>query len=68
MSVGVVGTEWTEITSGLTKGQQVVLADVSEPLPSSATSSSNGTTGGTTGFPGGGAGGFQFPGGARPGG
>ena len=68
VSVGVVGTEWTEITSGLTTGQQVVLANLTEPLPSSATSSSNGSTGNTTGFPGGGAGGFQFPGGVRPGG
>ena len=67
VNVGVVGTERTEITSGLTKGQEVVLADVSEPLPSSATSSSNGTTGGTTGFPGG-AGAFRIPSGARPGG
>jgi RND family efflux transporter MFP subunit len=40
VEVGVVGETWTEITSGLTAGQQVVLADISEPLPGSATKSS----------------------------
>ena len=37
VQVGVVGTTWTEITAGLTAGQQVVLADLGEPLPGSAT-------------------------------
>ncbi len=37
--VGVVGYTWTQITSGLKKGQQVVLAQVSQPLPGSATNS-----------------------------
>jgi len=42
--VGVVGSTWTSITGGLTAGQQVVLANINEPLPGSATSvpSSNG--------------------------
>ncbi|MEO5901875.1 MAG: hypothetical protein ABIR68_17340, partial [Ilumatobacteraceae bacterium] len=44
VQVGVVGPVWTEITSGLTTGQEVVLATVSKPLPSSATSAANGTT------------------------
>lgn len=35
--VGVVGYTWTQITSGLKAGQQVVLAQVSQPLPGSAT-------------------------------
>ncbi len=43
VQVGAVGGTWTEIKSGLSSGQTVVLADVSAPLPSSATSSSNGT-------------------------
>ena len=50
VQVGVVGTTWTAITSGLRKGQQVVLADESAPLPSSATASAAATGGtGTTG-------------------
>ena len=50
VTVGTVGDTWTEIKHGLTAGQQVVLADLSEPLPSSATQSSS--TNGTDGFPG----------------
>jgi HlyD family secretion protein len=41
VQVGVVGDQWTQLTSGLTAGQQVVLATLSEPLPSSATASNN---------------------------
>ena len=41
VEVGVVGPVWTQITSGLTDGQQVVLAELDKALPSSATSSSN---------------------------
>jgi hypothetical protein len=38
VQVGVVGGTWTEITSGdLSIGQHVVLADLDEPLPGSAT-------------------------------
>ena len=44
VEVGVVGDVWTEITDGLRAGQEVVLADLAEPLPGSATESSgNGT-------------------------
>jgi HlyD family secretion protein len=50
VTVGSVGETWTEIKQGLTTGQQVVLADLSAPLPSSATQSSS--TNGTGGFPG----------------
>ena len=52
VQVGVVGREWTSITSGLTAGQDVVLADLGKALPSSATESSDNDNGS-----------FQFPGG-----
>jgi len=66
--VGVVGYEWTQITSGLKKGEQVVLANMSAPLPGSATSSANSSTSTTTPLPaglfgGGGGGGFGRRGG-----
>jgi trimeric autotransporter adhesin len=61
--VGVVGYTWTQITSGLTKGEQVVLANMAAPLPGSATSSSNSTTATTTPSRGG-----VFGGGGRGGG
>jgi trimeric autotransporter adhesin len=56
VQVGVVGDTWTEIKSGLTKGQRVVLANLAQPLPGSATSSSNSSqqntvTGLPAGFP-----------------
>jgi trimeric autotransporter adhesin len=44
VEVGVVGATWTQITNGLTAGQQVVIADLDEPLPSSATTASQTTT------------------------
>ena len=40
VQVGVVGDTWTQITSGLQAGQQVVLAAVDDPLPNAATSGS----------------------------
>jgi hypothetical protein len=43
--VGAVGADWTQVTSGVQAGDRVVLADLSTPLPGSATSSTNGTTG-----------------------
>lgn len=61
VQVGVVGNTWTEITNGLTVGQQVVLADLGAALPTSATASSNAST------TGGGAGGAGFGGGPRGG-
>jgi multidrug efflux pump subunit AcrA (membrane-fusion protein) len=63
VKVGVVGDTWTEIKSGIDAGQEVVLANLSEPLPGSATNSSSSTQGGgfPGGFPGGGAGGGGFP-------
>ncbi len=70
VEVGVVGDTWTEITSGLDAGQAVVLANLDEPLPGSATASSSSTSnqdGPTGGFPPGRFSGGAFPGGA-PGG
>jgi multidrug efflux pump subunit AcrA (membrane-fusion protein) len=49
VTVGAVGDTWTEIKGGLSAGQEVVLANVSEPLPSSATQSA--TQNGADGFP-----------------
>ena len=50
VGVGTVGDTWTEITSGLTAGQVVVLADLGEALPGSATeSSTNGRQNGPVG-------------------
>jgi hypothetical protein len=57
--VGAVGAVRVQITSGLTAGQQVVLADLSERLPTSDT--------GTGRFGGGGFGGGGFGGGGPPG-
>jgi multidrug efflux pump subunit AcrA (membrane-fusion protein) len=62
VEVGVVGDAWTEIKQGVTRGQRVLLADLSAGLPSSATAStsvSTGTSGITRlgGFGGGGFGG-----------
>jgi HlyD family secretion protein len=62
VQVGVVGDEWTQITNGLSAGQLVVLATVSDPLPSSATAT-NTATNAANRTPGG----FVFPGGAFPG-
>ncbi len=56
VEVGAIGSTWTEIRSGLEAGQQVVLADLSEPLPGTATES-NATDGAVT-FQGGPPGGF----------
>jgi HlyD family secretion protein len=63
VGVGVVGDTWTQITSGIRAGQQVVLADRSQPLPGSATNSANGATSSTTPL-----GRFTVPGGVTGGG
>jgi multidrug efflux pump subunit AcrA (membrane-fusion protein) len=55
VEVGAVGQRWVEITSGLEDGDEVVLADLDEPLPSSATEAREQTgSGGGQGGPGGG--------------
>jgi HlyD family secretion protein len=65
VTIGLAGADLTQVKSGLQAGQKVVLADLSQPLPGSA---SSGTT--TTGRFGGGAGGTGgggFPGGGAAG-
>jgi multidrug efflux pump subunit AcrA (membrane-fusion protein) len=74
VEVGVIGDQWTQITSGLALGQSVVLANIDQPLPGSATTAA--TTAnrqgvanrGQGGFIGGanGAGAGAGAGGARP--
>jgi RND family efflux transporter MFP subunit len=65
VEIGVLGATWTEITSGVSAGAHVVLADIGEPLPGKATATSNGNSSTTRGnFPGGG----NLPGGFRNGG
>ena len=44
VQIGIVGTDLTQITSGLESGAKVVLADLHEPLPGSATKSSSSTS------------------------
>jgi multidrug efflux pump subunit AcrA (membrane-fusion protein) len=56
IEVGVVGPEWTEVLAGVERGDEVVLADPSEPLPGSATdtgSASSGAAASGGGTPGG---------------
>jgi HlyD family secretion protein len=59
VTIGVSGPDATQIKSGVSVGDEVVLADLDEQLPSSTTSTTTGRTGfsGFSGFPGG-AGGF----------
>lgn len=45
VTVGVVGKAWTQIKSGLQAGDRVVIADLDQALPDSATDSSNNGTG-----------------------
>ena len=64
VEVGAVGPELTEILSGLSAGDTVVLADLSQPMTTDDSTDSSGgltglggetsdSTGGTGGFPGG---------------
>jgi multidrug efflux pump subunit AcrA (membrane-fusion protein) len=71
VTVGVVGATVTQITNGLSAGDEVVLANLSDPLPSSTTGAgARGLTGGGGGFRAGQAGGAGGGGGGggRPGG
>jgi multidrug efflux pump subunit AcrA (membrane-fusion protein) len=65
VKIGMVGSTYTQITSGLHVGQSVVLADLSEAVPSSNTATLGGLGGGG-GFPGGAT--FQRVGQGGPGG
>jgi HlyD family secretion protein len=68
VKVGMVGSVYTQVLSGLTPGQSVVLADYAQPVPSSNTATLGGIGGFGGGgggfFGGGGAGTFRFPRGA----
>lgn len=46
IGVGVIGPSVTEVRSGLTAGEQVVLADLSQPLPSADSTGNRGAFGG----------------------
>jgi HlyD family secretion protein len=66
VTLGVSGSDATQVKSGLQTGQQVVLADMSQPLPNSTNSTGTGT--GTFRIPGvGGGGAFPGFGGAQTG-
>lgn len=58
VEIGAIGSTWIETTSGLEEGQEVVLADLDEPLPGSATDTSGSNL--ATGVPGGGFSGGPF--------
>jgi RND family efflux transporter MFP subunit len=65
VQVGAVGGELTQVTSGLTVGEQVVIADLATPLPDTTTTAATGRFAGGTGTRGGAAGGFGAGGGRR---
>jgi HlyD family secretion protein len=70
VTVGATGAVYTQILSGLKEGQKVVLADASEPVPTSDLAARFGRIAGAGGLGGGGlgGGGFGGAGGPRPGG
>jgi multidrug efflux pump subunit AcrA (membrane-fusion protein) len=57
VSIGVQGADLTQITGGLRAGDQVVLADLNTPLPTSGTTNTRGFGGGAVRVGGGGLGG-----------
>jgi hypothetical protein len=60
VTVGATGPVLTQITSGLTVGEQVILADMSTPLPTNTNPfAARGLTTGGGGFGGGGFGGAR---------
>ena len=56
VTVGAIGNDLTQILSGVTAGQQVVIADLSASLPTATTTASAGVVGGLGGAGSGGAG------------
>jgi RND family efflux transporter MFP subunit len=72
IKIGMVGDAYTQVDSGLSPGQRVVLVDYAQPVPSSNTNTAGGLGNFLGGGGGGGAGGFFGGGGAtfniRPGG
>jgi hypothetical protein len=71
VTVGAVGAGLAEVRSGLSAGDQVVIADVTAPLPTNSSGNVRGLTGGAGGPPAGagtGAGGTRIGGSAGVGG
>jgi HlyD family secretion protein len=64
IEIGPIGDRWIAVTAGLDEGDVVVIADLDEPLPGSATDTSSSGDAGGGGFPGGGG----LPAGFGPGG
>ncbi len=64
VEVGVIGAEWAEVRSGISVGDEVVLATASDPLPGAATESSSAGT--DSRFPGGATAGGDLPAGGPP--
>ncbi len=67
VTLGTVGDVLTQVKSGVAKGQVISLADVSQPLPSTSSSTTRSAFGGAGSF-GGGLGGAGFGGGSFRGG
>jgi len=57
VTVGAIGNDLTQILSGVTAGQQVVIADLSAALPTATTTAAAGAGGVIAGLGGAGAGG-----------
>jgi HlyD family secretion protein len=55
VTLGVVGATVTQVTSGLKAGDEVMLANITEPMPSSTNTNTRGLVGGRGGFGGAGA-------------
>jgi multidrug efflux pump subunit AcrA (membrane-fusion protein) len=68
IKIGMVGGTYTQVLSGLTPGQSVVLADYAEPVPSSNTNTNTNSLGNVLGGGGGGFFGGAGAGGAGAGG
>jgi HlyD family secretion protein len=68
VKLGVIGSTVTQITSGVSAGDQVVLADLGTALPTAGTTGARGFGGGGGGFGGGAAGGRAAGGGGAAGG
>jgi multidrug efflux pump subunit AcrA (membrane-fusion protein) len=66
VKVGVIGSIYTEVLSGVTRGEAVVLANDATPVPASNTSTVGGFGGGGLGGTGGFGGGGRFSSGASP--
>ncbi len=68
VTLGVVGATVTQITSGLKAGDEVMLANITEPMPTSGNTNARAFVGGRAAFAGGGGAGFAGGGGGGAGG